>query len=417
MVEYAITFYIRRCLFAPKVVDCVFSPHFSHTATFMRPLEKLLRKHILGVKPYSSARSEYPTGNAAATAGLEQQTFLDANENAFGSPNGLAFNGNAVNRYPDPLQSTLKRRIAEIKGIAAERVNTIFLGNGSDEPIDLIIRAFCEPSVIAASGEEILGDEIIITPPTYGMYEVSAAIHNVPVRRVPLLRTLEDASGAFTLDVAAILNAITPRTKLIFLCSPNNPTANVFEREAIERIITGFDGIVVLDEAYIDFAPEHSFLPRLADYPNVILLQTFSKAWGMAALRLGMAFADERIIAVLNKIKPPYNINILTQETALQALYHTEWKDRIVHTTVRERERLAAELEQIHIVERVFPSDANFILVQFLDARNVYAALVQRSIIVRDRSGVALCDDCLRITVGTPAENRLLLDALADIAR
>lgn len=383
----------------------------------MRPLETLLRKHILGVKPYSSARSEYPIGNAAATTGLEQQTFLDANENAFGSPNGLAFNGNAVNRYPDPLQSTLKRRIAEIKGLTAERPHTIFLGNGSDEPIDLIIRAFCEPSVIESSGEEILGDEIIVTPPTYGMYEVSAAIHNVPVRRVPLLRTLEDTSGAFALDITAILNAITPRTKLIFLCSPNNPTANVFEREAIERIITGFEGIVVLDEAYIDFAPEHSFLPRLADYPNVILLQTFSKAWGMAALRLGMAFADERIIAVLNKIKPPYNINILTQETALQALYHTEWKDRIVHTTVRERERLAAELEQIHIVERVFPSDANFILVQFLDARNVYAALVQRNIIVRDRSGVALCDDCLRITVGTPAENRLLLDALADIAR
>ena len=384
----------------------------------MRPLESLLRKHILSVKPYSSARSEYPAGNAEAPLlSPAQQTFLDANENAFGSPNGLAFNGNAVNRYPDPLQITLKRRIAEIKGLPPERINSIFLGNGSDEPIDLIIRAFCEPNVTAASGDEISGDEIIITPPTYGMYEVSAAIHNVTVRRVPLVRTMADASGTFALDVASILQAITPRTKLIFLCSPNNPTANVFEREAIESIIAGFDGIVVLDEAYIDFAVEQSFLPRLAVYPNVIILQTFSKAWGMAALRLGMAFADERIIAVLNKIKPPYNINILTQETALQALYHTEWKDRTVNTIVRERERLATELEQIHIVERVFPSDANFILAQFLDARAVYAALVQRNIIVRDRSGVTLCDDCLRITVGTATENRHLLDALADIAR
>lgn len=384
----------------------------------MRPLESLFRKHILSVKPYSSARSEYPVGNAdTVSAGLVQQIFLDANENAFGSPNGLAFNGNAVNRYPDPLQMTLKRRIAEIKGLPSARVNSIFLGNGSDEPIDLIIRAFCEPSATVASGDEIPGDEIIITPPTYGMYEVSASIHNVPVRRVPLLRTMTDTSGTFTLDVASILQAVTPRTKLIFLCSPNNPTANVFEREAIESIIAGFDGIVVLDEAYIDFAPEHSFLPRLASYPNVIILQTFSKAWGMAALRLGMAFADERIIAVLNTIKPPYNINILTQETVLQALYHTEWKDRTVNTVVRERERLASELEQIHIVERVFPSDANFILAQFLDARAVYTALVQRNIIVRDRSGVTLCDDCLRISVGTPAENRNLLNALADITR
>lgn len=382
----------------------------------MRPLEILLRKHILSVKPYSSARSEYPSGNAKATVGSEQQTFLDANENAFGSPNGIAFNGNAVNRYPDPLQLALKRRIAEIKNIAPESANTIFLGNGSDEPIDLIIRAFCEPSVIGASGEEICGDEIIITPPTYGMYEVSAAIHNVPVRPVPLLRTLNETSGNFALDVGAILSAVTPRTKLIFLCSPNNPTANTFEREAIERIIAGFDGIVVLDEAYIDFAPEQSFLPRLAKYPNVIILQTFSKAWGMAALRLGIAFADEHIIAVLNKIKSPYNINILTQEMALQALYHTEWKERIVNTVLRERERLCGELERISIVRHIFPSDANFVLVQFSDARAVYEGLVQRHIIVRDRSGVVLCDDCLRITVGTAAENRYLLDALADIA-
>lgn len=383
---------------------------------FMRPLPILLRKHILSVKAYSSARSEYPTGSVKAAPNLAVQTFLDANENAFGSPNGLAFNGVAVNRYPDPLQTALKRRIADVKHLPPDRTNTIFLGNGSDEPIDLILRAFCEPSVYNTSGEVVLGDEIIITPPTYGMYEVSAAIHNIMVCRVPLVRSLDEESGSYSLDVEGVLQAISPRTKVIFLCSPNNPTANVFEREALERIIRGFEGIVVLDEAYIDFAPKHSFLPRLQDFPNLIILQTFSKAWGMAALRLGMAFADEAIISVLNTIKPPYNINVLTQETAMTALYHGEWHDRVVSETIRERERLVAELECVRLVQRVFPSDANFILVQFENARSIYEALVQRHIVVRDRSGVALCDDCLRITVGTAEENKRLLGALSEIA-
>ena len=377
----------------------------------MRPLSALLRKHILGVKPYSSARSEYPTGNAEASSNHASQTFLDANENAFGSPNGIG-----VHRYPDPLQMALKRRIAEIKNLRADRTGTIFLGNGSDEPIDLLMRAFCEPSVYAPSGEIVLGDEIIITPPTYGMYEVSAAIHNVVVCRIPLLRRRDGKTGIFGLDVDGILQAVTPRTKIIFLCSPNNPTANLFERSAIERILAGFDGIVVLDEAYIDFAAEQSFLPRLADFPNLVILQTFSKAWGMAALRLGMAFADEAIIRVLNTIKPPYNINILTQETAISALYHTDWHTDIVESILQERQSLIVELQKLSGVERVFPSDANFILVEFTDARAVYEALVQKNIIVRDRSGVTLCEGCLRITVGTHEENIHLVHELGQIA-
>lgn len=372
----------------------------------MRPLSQLLRKHILTVKPYSSARSEYPTGNAVPSQ-ASAQTFLDANENAFGSPDGAA-----VHRYPDPLQMALKRRIGEIKHIPEERINTIFLGNGSDEPIDLIIRAFCEPSIHAASGEILQGDEMIITPPTYGMYEVSAAIHHVVVNRVPLVRTFEGKSGSYRLDVDGILRAITPRTKLIFLCSPNNPTANVFDKRALEQIITSFDGIVILDEAYIDFAEKHSFLPRLAEFPNLVILQTFSKAWGMAALRLGMAFADASIIEVLNKIKPPYNINILTQDAALKALQHTDWKDRVVKDILEERESLMHELSTLHDVQHVFPSDANFILAHFTNARAVYERLVEKGIIVRDRSGVTLCEDCLRITVGTPFENERLLAAL-----
>ncbi len=372
----------------------------------MRPLSDLLRKHILTVKPYSSARSEYPTANTASNQ-ASSKTFLDANENAFGSPSEIT-----VNRYPDPLQMALKRRICEIKQIPESRIGTIFLGNGSDEPIDLIIRAFCEPSVHAASGEITEGDAMIITPPTYGMYEVSAAIHHVAVKRVPLVRTFEGKTGTFRLDEDGIKQAITPRTKLIFLCSPNNPTANVFDRSALERIITGFDGIVILDEAYIDFAEAHSFLPHLAEFPNLVILQTFSKAWGMAALRLGMAFADSNIIEVLNKIKPPYNINILTQETALKALQHTDWKERVVRDILEERETLMHELSALHDVQHVFPSDANFILAHFTNARAVYERLVEKGIVVRDRSGVTLCEDCLRITVGTPFENERLLAAL-----
>jgi histidinol-phosphate aminotransferase len=374
----------------------------------MRPLAQLLRHHILTVKPYSSARSEYPTTD---TSSLSQHSsvFLDANENAFGSPARLH-----VNRYPDPLQSTLKTRIAEIKNIPPHPTNTIFLGNGSDEPIDLLIRAFCEPTpakILDQPTNTNLGDEIIITPPTYGMYEVSAAIHNVSLVRVPLRK---DAAG-FHLNSDAVLAAITSHTKLIFLCSPNNPTANNLEASAVEAVITGFDGIVVIDEAYIDFSLESSFLPRLADFPNVVILQTFSKAWGMAGLRLGMAFARTEIIAVLNTIKSPYNINTLTQEVALTALADVSWHKSIIAKTLEERARLQTELGKSAHVLRVFPSNANFLLVEMQQSRHVYEELVRQNIIVRDRSQVVLCEDCLRITVGTEAENTQLLAALANI--
>ncbi len=401
----------------------------------MRPLDQLLRKHILTVKPYSSARSEYPTAETSTTdtstsENQHSSVFLDANENAFGSPSHLN-----VNRYPDPLQTTLKKRIAEIKNIPTDRTNTIFLGNGSDEPIDLLIRAFCEPMLSESSTSSVnagvvnagvvnadginadginagFGDEIITTPPTYGMYEVSAAINNIALVRVPLQK---DTRG-FHLNAEAVLAAITPRTKLIFLCSPNNPTANILEASAIERVITGFDGIVVLDEAYIDFAPESSFLPRLKDFPNLVILQTFSKAWGMAGLRLGMAFAGAEIIGVMNNIKPPYNINILAQEAALTALADVAWHDRVVAETLQERERLCVELAKFSFVKRVFPTDANFLLVEMQQSRRVYAALVRENIIVRDRSSVTLCDDCLRITVGTEAENTRLLEAFGTMS-
>lgn len=379
----------------------------------MRSLDQLLRKHILAVKPYSSARSEYPTSDNTAPNTASAHTFLDANENAFGSPASLH-----VNRYPDPLQIQLKKRIAEIKGIPEDRINTIFLGNGSDEPIDLIIRAFCEPMT---DGVTETGDEIIITPPTYGMYEVSAAIHNVRLRRIPLVKTAgsNDASSngaVFRLDADAVLNAVTPRTKVIFLCSPNNPTANLLETSDVERVLRGFDGIVVLDEAYIDFAAEHSFLPRLYTtpevFPNLIILQTFSKAWGMAGLRLGMAFARAEIIAVLNKIKPPYNINALAQEAALNALQDAAWQKNVVVETLRERAFVQAELAKYPFVRRIFPSDANFLLVEMDNAQDWYKRLLKANVIVRDRSSVALCEDCLRITIGTKEENMRLLGAL-----
>jgi histidinol-phosphate aminotransferase len=370
----------------------------------MRPLNDLFRKHILAVKPYASARSEYPTGGEIGAS----TTFLDANENAFGSPTDENTKlSRAYNRYPDPLQHRLKSRIAEIKGIPAERTNTIFLGNGSDEPIDLILRAFCEPSNDAA-----FGDTIIITPPTYGMYEVSAAINNVEVCRVPLVHTDQ---GSYLLDADAVLRAVTPRTKLIFLCSPNNPTGNSLETSAVERIITQFDGIVVLDEAYSDFAPERSFLPRLQTLPNVIILQTLSKAWGLAGLRLGMAFASEAIIRVLNAIKPPYNISMLAQEAALKALHHLEWKEQTVHETIHLRNELTHTLAILPLVEHVYPSNANFVLVKMQNAHHVYTELVRRNLIVRDRSSSVYSQGCLRITVGTPEESARLLEALRGI--
>jgi histidinol-phosphate aminotransferase len=338
-------------------------------------LQRLIRPNIQQLVPYASARDEF-SGKA--------QVFLDANENAWGSPLEKPYN-----RYPDPLQHELKARIAKLKHIPEEN---IFLGNGSDECIDLTLRAFCEPGQ----------DEVIICPPTYGMYEVCAQIQHAIIRNVPLLPD-------FGLDVQGILQAIHPHTKLIILCSPNNPTGNCFSGDAIETLLREFDGIVAIDEAYIDFASHPGFLNRLHAYPNLIIWQTFSKAWGLAGLRVGMAFASADIIRVFNKIKYPYNISQLTQETLLHALERVEdvqhWKQMIV----QQRNSLSQALQQLEIVEKVYPSEANFLLVKINQARKVYAYLLQQGIVVRDRSRVMLCEDCLRITVGRPEENEMLL--------
>lgn len=341
-------------------------------------LNRLLRANIKDLKPYSSARSEF-SGVA--------NVFLDANENAFGSPLLKWYN-----RYPDPLQWEVKKKISTIKNIAPEN---ILLGNGSDECIDLLIRAFCDPQK----------DNVIICPPTYGMYEVYAHINDVAIKEVPLLQN-------FQLNLEGLEQAIDESTKLIFFCSPNNPTGNSMEREDIEIVLNNFDGIVVIDEAYINYSRHRSFLSELKDYPNLVIMQTFSKAWGLAALRLGMNFASTEIIDILNKIKPPYNINQATQELALQALDHLEDVNTMIKATVKEREELVKALVQLPSVQKVYPSDANFVLTKMTDATAIYNHLKEKGIIVRNRSNVILCEDCLRITVGTPGENEQLIVAL-----
>lgn len=342
-------------------------------------LDSVLRENIKKVKPYSSARDEYK-GN--------EGIFLDANENPFGS----ATERN-VNRYPDPLQRDVKAALAEIKHIPSGH---IFLGNGSDEPIDLIIRAACEPGK----------DSILILPPTYGMYEVSASINNVEIIAVPLNRD-------YDLEPEAILKAVQSSTKVIFICSPNNPTGNLMSEEKVKQILTSFQGIVVLDEAYIDFATTtEGFVPLLDQYPNLVVLQTFSKAWGMAALRLGIAFASIDFIQILNKIKPPYNINVLTQELALEALNNVKKKNTMVADILLQRNWLRKELMQLPVCLKLYPSDANFILMRTGDGKKVYDFLVEHRIITRDRSKVILCEGCIRITVGTPEENKALIEVL-----
>lgn len=336
----------------------------------------LVRKNILRMKPYSSARDEFKG---------EAEIFLDANENPYPSP---------YNRYPDPLQWQIKHKLAAIKGSAPQQ---IFLGNGSDEPIDLLIRAFCEPGK----------DSILITEPTYGMYAVCAEVNDVRINRVLL-------TPEYDLDIETTLGAVDPTTRIIFLCSPNNPSAALLSREKIIAVIKSFNGIVVVDEAYIDFAKTRSFVNDLELYPNLVVLQTFSKAWGLAGLRCGMAFASEEIIGVLNKIKYPYNINIKTQELVLAALQRESQKDAWVREILEQREIFARELSTLPVVETVFPSDANFILARVTDAHGIYQYLMERMIIVRDRSKVVLCDNCLRITIGTPDENKKLLKALKD---
>ncbi len=341
-------------------------------------LNKLVRENIKNLKPYSSARSEF---SGAASV------FLDANENSFGSPLTKWYN-----RYPDPQQWELKKKIASIKTADAENM---LLGNGSDECIDLLIRAFCEPQK----------DNIIICPPTYGMYEVYAHINNVEVKEVSLLPD-------FQLNLEGLENAIDENTKLIFICSPNNPTGNSLDREDIEILLNNFEGIVVVDEAYINYSRSRSFISELKDYPNLVVMQTFSKAWGLAALRLGITFASKEIIAVLNKIKPPYNINQATQELALKSLDNLEEVNAMIKETVAERQNLIKALVALPIVVKVYPTDANFVLVKVTEANNIYDYLKEQGIIVRNRSNVLLCDDCLRITVGTPVQDQQLMEAL-----
>ncbi len=334
------------------------------------------------MKPYSSARDEY-TG--------KEGVFLDANENPYGSA-GLE---TSYNRYPDPYQHEVKQAIAAVKNVDPE---SIFLGNGSDEPIDLLIRAFCEPG----------SDCVITVPPTYGMYEVSAGINNVKNIKVPLKEN-------FQLDVKAVLSAVGPETKILFLCSPNNPTGNLLRKEDVLMLLHDFPNMVVIDEAYIDFAADNGFLPHLHKFPHLVVLQTFSKAWGMAGLRLGMAFASPEIIRILNKIKPPYNIAAPTQQLALRALQNVVAKEKMVADILEQRFLLEDGLRALALVEEVYPTDANFLLVRVPQPKETYQYLVDQKVIVRDRSNVIHCHGCLRITVGTATENRALLEALGKV--
>lgn len=344
-------------------------------------LNNLLRPHIQTLTPYSSARDEY-TGKVGV--------FLDANENPLGSTTDAG----DYNRYPDPHQWAIKQRLAPIKGV---RAGQIFLGNGSDEPIDLLVRATCVPGK----------DNILIMPPTYGMYEVSAAVNDVELIKVPL-------TPDFQVDVETVLTSITANTKLIWLCSPNNPSGNLLQADAIRTILAAADhSLVIVDEAYIDFADTPSWTSELDNHPNLVVLQTFSKAWGLAALRLGMCFASEELIQVLNKIKPPYNISAPTQTLALEALNHEAEKNKMVTELLEERQTLVENLRSLPSVQVVYPSDANFLLVRFDDAKAVFEHLIDKQVIVRDRSKVKLCDGCLRISVGTKAENERLLDVLS----
>jgi histidinol-phosphate aminotransferase len=341
----------------------------------MKNLNDLIRPNIRNLKPYSSARDEFHG---------EASVFLDANENPYNEP---------YNRYPDPMQRELKNRISALKDLEP---GYIFTGNGSDEAIDLLIRAFCEPGT----------DSIVTITPSYGMYEVAANINQVECIKVPL-------SPGFRLDAGAVLDAAAGHTKAIFLCSPNNPTGNLLEREEIYRILKYFNGIVVADEAYIDFAASPSLTRQLVSFPNLVVLQTLSKAWGAAGIRLGMAFAAPPIIAVLNRIKYPYNVSRLTQEYALELLSREESMKSRLAGILRERTLVEASLRELPFVRQVYPSDANFILARVNNANAAYNYLVEHKIIVRNRHTVSLCEDCLRITIGTPEENSLLIQALS----
>jgi histidinol-phosphate aminotransferase len=344
----------------------------------MYNINNILRENIKRLVPYSSARDEYQG---------EASVFLDANENAYGSPLAQQFN-----RYPDPLQYAIKMRLSEIKGVPARN---IFIGNGSDEAIDILFRSFCNPGV----------DNVILVPPTYGMYEVSANINDVEARKVTL-------TPDYQLNLEGIAEAIDEHTKLIFICSPNNPTGNSINREDVETLLANFNGIVVVDEAYINFSRQKTFIQELTEYANLVVMQTLSKAWGLAGLRVGMAFASEEIIEVMNKVKPPYNVNESSQQLALEALANVAQVNEWIKETLIQRDRLVLALKEFDFVLDIYPSDANFILVKTTDANGIYNFLVGKGIIVRNRSKIELCEGSLRITIGTPDENTILLNTL-----
>ena len=342
-------------------------------------LQNLVRENIKRLTPYSSARKEF-AGRA--------EIYLDANENSFGSPLAASYN-----RYPDPLQSEIKAKIAAREGL---KRSEIFIGNGSDEAIDLLFRIFCEPRTT---------DNVLICPPTYGMYEVSAEINDVRVKRANLT---ED----FRLDFEAIKRETDADTKLLFVCSPNNPTGNAFAPDEVLSLAKDFGGILVADEAYIDFSSHESLTNEIRNQPNLVVLQTFSKAWGLAGLRVGLAFANEEIIALFNKVKPPYNVSQIAQEAVSEALGNRETVEQNVAAIISERERLTKALENFSFVKKIYPTDANFVLVKTADADGIYNFLLDEKIVVRNRNNVELCEGCLRITIGTPEENEILLTAL-----
>lgn len=341
----------------------------------MISIEQLCRKNIWSLAPYSSARNEY--------AGREARVFLDANENPYNQP---------FNRYPDPLQLELKEALSKVKGVPAEN---IFLGNGSDEAIDLPYRCFCEPGK----------DNVVAIEPTYGMYKVCADINDVEYRPVLL-------DEHYQISADRLLAATDSHTKLIWLCTPNNPTGNCLKREEVIKVIEQFEGLVIVDEAYSDFSSQPTFRAQLSKYPNLIVLNTMSKAWGCAAIRLGMAFASEEIILLFNKVKYPYNVNLLTQQQALEALKDPFEVDNWVKILLQERSRMIDAFAMLPICEKVYPTDANFFLAKMSDAPTIYNYLVDKGIIVRNRHRVQLCENCLRITIGTKTENSELIAAL-----
>ena len=342
-------------------------------------IENLLRENIKNIKPYSSARDEYQEVS-------DDMVFIDANENPFNTN---------VNRYPDPQQSKVKERLSHLKGIPS---NQMLLGNGSDEVLDLIFRAFCEPNQ----------DNVITLPPTYGMYSVLANLNAVEIMEVTL-------NSDFEPNVDEIINQQNMNSKLLFICSPNNPTANSFNASSIERLIKSFNGVVVIDEAYIDFSTQESWLNCLNEFPNLIVTQTLSKAFGLAGIRLGVCYASESIITVLNKIKPPYNINQLTQDKALERLHTIEKVESETKIIRNERELLIDGLEYITLVKKVYPSDANFLLVKVDNANSRYNQLIRKGIVVRNRTNQPLCANCLRFTIGTSIENKKLIKTLKEL--